>query len=306
MTYPIQEHTHTINGVPGRMHTIHEPQNVRGNLVHRNQTWTSEGRPVTGYGIGGVMHVEIRFDDNCQNGHQSFAITADITTAESRRKRDIAAGGCLHDEITAVFPELAPLIKWHLTSTDGPMHYIANTVYHARDRDCNGRQAGEPSAWDTVIYFGSSPVSHKISSSFAKFLEDRRGTGDFNIEEIQHHEASKPGAYKFGPKYTFAGYGEKWHECPFDDHTTAEQWQMACNSGVFTIGRIITAYSEGKKRDLEAARNAAVWPEATDEELSTDPETLKATLAARLPALIADFRADMERIGLLWEPGEAR
>ena len=29
-------------------------------------------------------------------------------------------------------PELAPYIKWHLVSSDGPLHYIANTVYHAQ------------------------------------------------------------------------------------------------------------------------------------------------------------------------------
>jgi hypothetical protein len=33
------------------------------------------------------------------------------------------------------FPELAPFLKWHLCSTDGPLHYIANTRYHAGFRD---------------------------------------------------------------------------------------------------------------------------------------------------------------------------
>jgi hypothetical protein len=37
----------------------------------------------------------------------------------------------MHEELAVVFPELAHLTKWHLVSTDGPMHYIANTTYHA-------------------------------------------------------------------------------------------------------------------------------------------------------------------------------
>lgn len=301
--YPIHEHEHTINGVPGRMYTIHEPRELRDNMVHRNQTWKSFSRPIKGYGTGGQITVSIRFDDQCQNGHQSFSITANVVTAESKRHRDVQACGCLHDDIAKVFPELAPLIKWHFMNTDGPLHYLANTLYHAGDRDYNGRTAGQPASWDTVIYFADSPVSHAISSKFAAFLEGRRNTGDFNIIEIKHSDNSKPGAYQYRSKFTFAGYGEKWCECPFDDRTTAEQWQTACNAGIFRVDKIVTAYSEGKERDLDAARNCAVWPEATDEQLTLPREELQALLEARLPALIAEFRADMDRIGLLWEPG---
>lgn len=303
MEYPINEHEHAINGVNGRMFAVHAPQDVRGNMVHRNQTWKSEGRPVKGYGAGGTMHVKIRFDDECQNGHQTFSITADVYTNESRRRRDVQACGCLHDDIRRVFPELAPLIKWHLVSTDGPMHYIANTAYHASDRDSWGHRAGEPSAFDTVIYFGNSPVSHTIGAKFAAFLESRRGTGDFNLVECVHRDNGKPGAYQYEPNYTFAGFGgDVWHECPFKNRTTAEQWQRALN-GEWRIDKIPTAFSSGKARDFTAARESAVWPDATDEQLSLDRPELTALLEARLPGLIADFRADMERIGFIWEPG---
>ena len=304
MNYPIQEHEHTINNVPGRMFTIHEPQEVRSNMVHRNQTWKSLSRPVDGYGTNGVMHVIIRFDDECKNGHQSFSITADVYTVESRRQKDIAASGCMHDEITKIFPELAPLIKWHLISTDGPMHYIANTLYHAGDRDYNGRRAGEPSAHRTIVYFNSSPVGHPISSNLAAFITERvaQHAGEFRVIPMQHADNSKPGSYQFAPKYTFVGYGEKWHECPFDDETTAQQWAAAFNSLDYRFDKIATSYSEGKTRDLDAARSCAVWADATDEELSAERDTLKAALEARLPGLIAEFRADMERIGFLWEP----
>ena len=78
------------------------------------------------------MTVQVRFDDECGNGHNTFAITADI------RGRFIDMGGCLHDEIREHFPELAHLIRWHLVSTDGPMHYIANTTYHASPTKWNG------------------------------------------------------------------------------------------------------------------------------------------------------------------------
>lgn len=66
----------------------------------------------------------VRFDDECKNGHESFAITADI-----RENGRASMGGCCHDEIVKHFPELQSLIQWHLTSIDGQMHYVANTLY---------------------------------------------------------------------------------------------------------------------------------------------------------------------------------
>lgn len=53
----------------------------------------------------------------------------------------------------------------------------------------------------------------------------------------------------------------------------------------------------GKKRELDAARQVAVWPDATDEELMQEPEALKAALLARLPKLMEEFRKDMASIG---------
>ena len=83
-------------------------------------------------GIPCKMTVQVRHDDQCGNGHNTFAITADIIG------RGIEMGGCLHDDIREHFPEFAHLIKWHLASTDGPMHYIANTTYLASDTKWNG------------------------------------------------------------------------------------------------------------------------------------------------------------------------
>lgn len=316
MNYPIAERAHEINGVPGRMLPIHAPKMVRGRLVHRAQKWVSEGRKVSGYGTNGVMHVEMQFDDEHMNGHQTFSIKASVYTAESRWRGDIAAGGCMHEEIERTFPELAPFIRWHLVSTDGPMHYVTNTLYHAGDRDHYGRRKGDPCAWDTVVYFGNSPVSHKINAKFAKFLKSRMvetadgyrlkdGEVEFQVIAIAHCDAGKPGAYQFRPKYTFAGFGDKWHECPFDDEETAQQWARALNTIGCRFETIVIEYSEGKPRDLDAARRCAIWPDATDEELTVEPEILKVALLARLPGMIAEFRAEMEKAGFLWEPESA-
>jgi hypothetical protein len=43
-----------------------------------------------------------------------------------------------------------------------------------------------------------------------------------------------------------------------------------------------------------------VWEDATDEQLCLPKEELKALLEARLPALIEEFRKDVEALGFVY------
>lgn len=84
------------------------------------------------------LTVTLRYDDRCGNGHNTFSITGVLHV----NGRWGSVGG-LHELIQAHFPGYRHLIKWHLVSSDGPMHYIANTLYHVSDRDCWGLRKGE-------------------------------------------------------------------------------------------------------------------------------------------------------------------
>ena len=139
----------------------------------------------------------IRHDDECGNGYNTFAITANIYEIVNKNRKVWIAGGCQHEEIKKHFPELAKYIKWHLCGTDGPMHYIANTLYLAGDRDCWGHR-------------------------------------------------------------------------------------------------------QGKQRNFEAARVSAIWEDATNEELSLPADELKQKLIDRLPALMAEFKKDVEKLGFIY------
>ncbi|TIX43793.1 MAG: hypothetical protein E5V40_01755 [Mesorhizobium sp.] len=271
-----------------------------------NQRFTTAARPVSGYGKGATIRAELRFDDNPRNGHNTFAITGEIRDPSVKRDGGIVACGCVHDEIAKAFPELAPLIRWHLVSTIGPMHYVANTVYLAGDRDYNGHKAGEVSATETVIKFGDNPISHKVKKKFLAFLQsatELNGQGRFDFEVIAVPYVNKTGErhYDFDPKYTFGGFGVDWYGCPFDSERQALEFLGAlktCNPRFETVA---TAWAKGKARELDSARHAAAWPEASDAELSAEPAELKAALLARLPGLIAAFRHDMESAGFLWD-----
>jgi len=108
----------TINGLACRA------QNVIADIdTHwiSNQTIIASRFFIKG-GVEYQITVQMRFDDQCKNGHSSFAITGWLDDCSD----------CIHDEIAAHFPELAPLIKWHLMSTNGPMHLAGNLDCHAR------------------------------------------------------------------------------------------------------------------------------------------------------------------------------
>lgn len=111
------------------MSTLELPASV----LTKKQTRTYGPRTIAGYGPGAQITATVRYDDEWGNGHNSFAVRGEITTPASKRRNDCDACGMLREEIARVFPELAPFLKWHLTGSDGPMHYVANTVYHAKN-----------------------------------------------------------------------------------------------------------------------------------------------------------------------------
>lgn len=104
-----------------------------------------------------------------------FSITGSIT----KNGRDVA-GGCIHDEIARYFPELAPFIKWHLTNADGlPMHYVANTVYFARQyaegEDPTGNEkAADCALWPELAEMLASDAAGTIAT-LPDQLEHRKG-----------------------------------------------------------------------------------------------------------------------------------
>lgn len=178
----------------------------------------------------------VRYDDECKNGHNSFAITGAQYVKAKNGVWMEDSFGCMHDTIAARFPELAPFIKWHLTSSDGPMYYLENTLYHVLEH-------GPTYAW--VYYTGlQDPL---------KILEIKEQLLGYEKAAIAKQAEGQP------------GYRVKWDE------------------------------TRAKVRNLDAARSSAVWPDATDEELTAPG--LKERLQARLPRLMEEFKAAVESLG---------
>lgn len=218
------------------------------------------------HGTLATIVAEVRYDDECGNGHNTFAITGVIRATDRHinpRDGGELAGGCLHEEIAAAFPDLAPLIKWHLVSSDWPMHYVANTLYYAGDRDCHGLRKDEK----RQIRSGKTGKLAWITA-----LVDEQGN------EVSLFDWT-------------ASFG-KLHTLDSDEQPPDPKMRLVYVPWC-TVG-------EGKERELDHARTSAVWPEATDEELCADRDVLKAKLEARLPALLVEFRSAVESLGFTW------
>jgi len=201
-----------------------------------------DGEPVT-------IIATVRHDDEWGNGHNTFAITAEVydqhgsardgtVTHKTGKRLKMSACGCCHDEIAKHFPELREALKFHLCSTDGPLHYVANTMYNARD---NG---------PTHALVRFDDPENGIKAQVVRYCP---------IEEAKEM-CLKPG--KVFNYVSRAGYRFE------ADEKTA------------------------KKADLEAARNSAIWPDATLEQLQS-----KEALEARLPELMREFKATIEALG---------
>lgn len=292
----------------GRFGTRTKTVNIPG--TWHKQVWKSDPRTFKGKEL---IVAEVSFDDQCRNGHNSFAVTGHTYIPG---QNDWESGGCIHDSIAKKFPELKHLIRWHLVDSDQPMYYVANTVYHASNLD-NGKAAGEPNQWETRVKLGAWPISVDIKKEFREWLmaaiEHRRTSSSqnphrkpFDVTEVKYIPRPGSSDYKFDPHYSFDDYTDDWYKAPFKSRTDAEEFKAALiqvNCEINLV-RVVTGYSKGKERNLEAARNCAAWPEATDEQLCLPEAELKALLEARLPPLMAEFKADVLAAGLKWAEKE--
>lgn len=279
-----------IFGVDGVLthRTIHPTKSKPG--LWYKQVWESEQRRTNVFGRNELLTVQITFDDECGNGHNTFSITGHTNKG---------SGGCIHDEIAQAFPELAPLIQWHLCSTDGPMHYLSNTIYHLSDKDHHGKRKGEPTAFQHGIRFTDFPITTRISSQFARFLRDIKTPHTFEVVEVPH----KTQPHLFNPHYSVKGFCDSdWAGCPFSDKASADEVVLALNSYDWDFVKIPVKFSEGKTPDIDEARRTANWPDMPADIVNWSEEQIKQVLTDRLENLINQFKIDMVNCGFYLSP----
>jgi hypothetical protein len=101
------------------------------------------------------IFVTIRLNDECKNGHQDFAITANIyETGKPKTDRYFIGGGCCHDDILKAFPQFKIFVDLHLCDYKGiPMHPTANGFYHLKEGFNNTKPESEGFAREYCEYY---------------------------------------------------------------------------------------------------------------------------------------------------------
>jgi hypothetical protein len=122
---------------------------------------------------GDILCVTIRHDDRCGNGHNTFSVTGDLFDRpfmrgepykinSSGKKKYLGSCGCLHEEIKTLFYEFTPYLRFHLCSTDGPLHYIENSLFWAGKKGfCNGDPGDPPN----LENFRSTAIWPEVTAS---------------------------------------------------------------------------------------------------------------------------------------------
>ena len=272
---------------------------MKDSILTKNQTKKVTADNVLVDGERVDIAAELRYDDQCGNGHNSFAITGEYYEAgKPKTDRNMIACGCVHEAIEQAFPELKPFIKWHLMSSDEPMHYVSNTMYHARDCDTEGKKAGDVIGYDTRLkFYGVSFTFSEQENGFWEYLDNM---GDFNNIEVEAVAYDGADSYDFSDNYSLTGFikeneSKQWYKAPFKSKRAASEFLTMLQEFGYEYIKTPYKWAKAEKVDIDAARNSAVWSDATLEQLQS-----REALEARLPQLVADFADDMELLGFTY------
>jgi len=258
-----------------------------------------------------IYDAVIRFDDECNNGHNSFSITGTLWRGRRtpRTESTFECGGCTHDIFAKVFPEYAHLLKWHLHSTDGPMRTVSNALYHASEKDCWGRLKGEPYAYKKTLRFVGFPFTFKLNQKILEWIEALTPEQLKTLEVYEVVKTKDPETYSPNYHIKAEGVGQApkefenpcpWYGCSFNNKQDAVEMVEALKTLPFEIVETPTRWGKGKNRDYNAFRNHLNWPDATNEMIELPPDELKPLIEAHIEKTGNVMRKEIEAFGFTW------
>ena len=209
--------------------------------------------------------IKIRLDDECRNGHADFHMTCDIIEkAENGRWVDVG-GGCAHEHILNLRPELKLFADLHLSDfTGAPMYAVENGFYH--------------------LHNAGKPRSERLKIAAEHF---RCTPGE--AERLETAEDKKRLAYMLENM----GLPERWQKEADAAIAQLEAWGAPkfdiTAAGVSHYVRL-SQEDRAKLEDLEKAgyytpENRAARVRAKDD----------AEHAAKMTAIIEEYRADVDK-----------
>lgn len=204
--------------------------------------------------------IKIRLNDECKNGHNDFSITGDIYKKGLRGDRAFISGGCIHDEILAVRPDLKIFVDLHLADAKGvPMYALGNGFYHLKEKGIDtAKEYLRLSEADAKIIAGAEDEKH------LHYL-----LHSLNVPTKWKHEAD-----------TAIALLEKWTDSEFVDNGVKLQYVAPTADEIQTMANRISKgyYSEQAKHTRAVlAENERIEAKMNEVKQHRDKEIKKET-----------------------------
>lgn len=226
--------------------------------------------------------IKLTLDDDCKNGHEDFSLTADIYEKTLHGWRD-SGGGCCHDHILNLKPELAPFAALHLSTFEGvPMHAFANAWYWF--------QGAFPESASSP-YNGGTGSSGKPPTECAYiFAEHIRATS----EEVQAIAAGNPRTQdELQGLIEDMGFPARWKAEAQAAIATLEGWTGNEFESKATRGRYEPLSSEVRALIAERKASGYYLPENV---AKRDLEAKAAAKVKKLATIESDYAAKRKRL----------
>lgn len=215
--------------------------------------------------------IRIQLADDCKNGHEDFSLTAVIYENTIGGWRE-AGGGCCHEEIHKVAPELDQFARLHLSDCNGvPMYAVANGFYWYRGLFAD--QLGESNGPGT----GSSA---KSPDECRRILQDHLRASDSELEALL--ALSPRNQDEFSHALETLGFRAKWKS---EAEAAIKELERLTGEKFASRASRITwePLSTDKVALIAERRNSGYYlPENV---AKRDEETRKAKLEAKLSAI---------------------
>lgn len=226
--------------------------------------------------------IKIRLNDECKNGHEDFSITADIYEKRRGESWQDVGGGCCHEHILSIRPDLAPFAALHLATWEGvPMHALANAFYWF----CGFVPvAGEK-------YHGGSGSNGKPPEECQRiFAEYIRATP----EQVAAIVAASPRTKEeMQCCLEDMGFPEQWEAEARAAITQLEEWTGQKFESQATRGKWEPLPAEARQVILERRESGYYSPEQV---AARDAERREALRAKKVAGVRADFAASREKL----------
>ena len=201
--------------------------------------------------------ISIRLNDECNNGHEDFAITATFWELnKTRRDVNMYMCGCCHEEILKFRPDLKIFVDLHLNDFRGyPMYYIENGFYHLKNMQKD--KFLEYAKVDEAGYELLKKASDKDEYGYLllnklenhKVWEKLAEEGIKILEELTGKVFESKGKKMYDlDKYKTLNFPEDW----FDDERVEKRRK---ESLLYKINEKVSAMEKEHKRKIEEMQN---------------------------------------------------